>query len=79
MTNTSVNKGNTGFFRVDYLASMGYFGNFEEQKQDFWKDFSSAFTDPPTKVERAVRYLAATSFGVWFIQTYLGMKGRIAA
>lgn len=62
----------------DYLSSMEYLGNFEEKKQDFWKDLSSAFGEPPTEMESAVHYLAATSFGVWFMQRYLGMKDRIA-
>ena len=65
--------------RPDLLYSMGYLGNFEAQKQDFWKDFARAFKDPPTKLQRAIHFMAATSFGVWFIQRYLGMKCRIAA
>lgn len=63
----------------DYLAQLGYEGHINEQTQMFWKDFERAFRQPPTRWERLVHYLAATSFGAWFIQKYLGMRGRLAA
>ena len=63
----------------DYLASLGYTGHINEQEREFWKDFAFTFGQPPTKLQRAVHFLAATNLGGWFIEKYLGMKGRIAA
>ena len=63
----------------DYFAHLGYYGHFNEQKRKFWIDFADTYRPPPTILQRAAHYLAATSFGVWFIQKYVGMKGSLAA
>jgi len=63
----------------EYLLHRRYFGHFDDQCREFWKDTGRLFAEPPTNTQRLVHYLATTRFGVWYIQKYLGMKGRIAA
>ena len=63
----------------EYLLYRRYFGHFDEQCTGFWQDVGHLFREPPTRTQRLVHYLATTRFGAWYIQKYLGMKGRIAA
>ena len=63
----------------EYLMHLGYYGHFNDQCRNFWKNVSLDFAEPPTVRQRMIRYFVTTSFGAWFIQRYLGMKGRMAA
>ena len=63
----------------EHLMDRGYYGHFDAQGAEFWEDVSRLFSEPPTRTQRLVHYLATTRFGTWYIQKYLGMKGRIAA
>lgn len=63
----------------EYLIHLGYYGHFQDQCVAFWKEAGGNFKEPLTRKQRLVHYLATTRFGVWYIQKYLGMKGRIAA
>ncbi|MDA9983095.1 hypothetical protein N9H39_10300 [Gammaproteobacteria bacterium] len=63
----------------DYLLHIGIDGHFNQQKRKFWAHFSISFPARATLKQRLVHYLATTRFGVWYIQKYLGMRGRIAA
>ena len=63
----------------EYLMHLGYYGHFNDQCRDFWKNVSRDFAEPPTVRQRMIRNLVTTSFGARFIQRCLGLKGRIAA
>ena len=63
----------------DYLFHIGIDGHFNQQKRKFWAHFSKSFPARATPKQRLVHYLATTRLGAWYIQKYLGMKGRIAA
>jgi hypothetical protein len=58
---------------------LGFDGHFNEQKSKFWAFFEKTFPPQATLTQRLVHYLATTRIGAWYIQKYLGMKGRIAA
>ena len=63
----------------EYLRHIGIDGNIHERKRKFWAHISQTFPVRVSFRHRVIYYLATTRFGVWFIQKYLGMKGRIAA
>lgn len=63
----------------EHLMDRGYYGHFDAQCTEFWKDVSRLFAEPPMRMQRLIHCLATTRFGAWYIQKYLGMKGRIAA
>jgi len=65
----------------EYLKSLGYTGHLNDQKRRFWQGFQSVRrkTLPPTMLQRVVHMTAATSFGVWIIEKYIGMKNRMVA
>lgn len=63
----------------EYFVHIGIDGHFNQQKLKFWCHFNKWCPEPPPLKYRLVHYLATTRLGVWYIQKYLGMKGRIAA
>jgi hypothetical protein len=64
----------------EYFMNLGFYGLFQDQCRDFWmSEVGVMFWGPLTRSQRLVHYLATTQLGIWYIQKYLGMKGRIAA
>ena len=64
---------------LEYFLSVGFDGHFNRKKRQFCAHFARWYAEPPSLKYQLVHYLATTRFGIWYIQKYLGMKGRIVA